>query len=385
MDYDFDSVVNRRGTACMKWDEMNSSLPMWVADMDFQTAPEVRQALAKRVEHGVFGYAIIPDSWYDAYISWWRRRHQFVMEKDWLIFCTGIVPAISSMVRKLTTPNENVVLMTPVYNIFFNSTLNNGCRVLESPLQFEDGKYQIDFKDLEEKLANPQTTLLILCNPHNPVGVIWEKDELSRIGELCKQYNVTVISDEIHCDLTKPGREYTPFASVSETCKQISVTCLSPTKAFNLAGLQTAAVCVPNPVLRHKVWRGLNTDEVAEPNAFAVVATETAFKEGEPWLVQLREYLFENRKIAKEFIQEYIPNIQLIEAEATYLLWLDCREICHSSEKLVDSINEETGLYLCPGIEYGQAGEGFLRMNIACPRSLLMEGLDRLAKAVQGF
>ena len=296
MKYDFDTPINRRNTNSLKWDIAENELPMWVADMDFKAAPEIQAAIEQRVAHGVFGYSVIPDEWNQAYIGWWQRRHGLTAEKDWLIFCTGVVPAISSIVRKLTTPAEKVLIQTPVYNIFFNSILNNGREVLENSLKYSGGEYEIDFDDLEKKLSDPQVSLMILCNPHNPVGKIWDKDTLEKIGELCYKHNVVVISDEIHCDLTDPGKEYIPFASVSEKCRNNSITCVAPTKAFNIAGLQTAAVIVPNPALRHKVWRALNTDEVAEPNAFAVQAAIAAFTKGEEWLDELRQYIFENKK-----------------------------------------------------------------------------------------
>lgn len=291
--YDFDTVVDRRNTGSLKWDVAENELPMWVADMDFKTAPQIIDAISERVSHGVFGYSIIPDEWNDAYISWWDRRHGLKIERDSLIFCTGVVPAISSTVRKLTTPGENVLIMTPVYNIFFNSIFNNGVNVQESPLGYENGRYFVDYDRLEHDLSNPQTSLMIFCNPHNPCGIIWTKDELAKIGALCRKYNVTVISDEIHCDITAPGKSYVPFAAASEDCADISITCIAPTKCFNMAGLQTAAVMVPNKFLRHKVWRALNTDEVAEPNAFAITAAVAAFTKGEPWLEELRKYLWE--------------------------------------------------------------------------------------------
>ena len=378
MRYDFDTPVNRRGSGSMKWNVGENILPMWVADMDFKTAPEIREAMTKRLEHGVFGYSEIPDEWYGAYSCWWEKRHDFPLKKDCLIFCTGVVPAISSIVRKLTTPNENVVIQTPVYNIFFNSILNNGCRVLESPLIYHDGIYEMDFNDLEEKLSDPQTSLMILCNPHNPVGKIWSKEELERVGELAARYGVTVISDEIHCDLTIPGKDYVPFASVSETCRNISITCIAPTKTFNIAGLQTAAVYIPDQYLRHKVWRGLNTDEVAEPNSFAAVAAIAAFENGGAWLDELREYLFENRKTVTGFINKNLPDIKVIPAEATYLVWLDVSGISGPGRNICRELEEKTGLLLSDGASYGKSGENFLRMNIACPRSVCLEGLERL-------
>lgn len=385
MPYDFDTPVDRRGTASMKWDVADGELPMWVADMDFATAPEIRKALQKRLDHGVFGYSDVTEDWYAAYIGWWRDRHAFSMQRDWLIFCTGVVPAISSIVRKLTTPNENVLIQTPVYNIFFNSILNNGCRVLESPLVYRDGSYAIDFADLEAKLADPQTTLMILCNPHNPIGKIWDRETLARIGALCRKHHVTVISDEIHCDLCAPGREYVPFLSVSDDCRAVGIACIAPTKAFNLAGLQTAAVCVPDPVLRHKVWRGLNTDEVAEPNAFAVPAAVAAFTEGGAWLDALRAYLFENRRIAAERLKQDLPEVLLVPGEATYLLWLDVSAVTGDGSALCRSIRQTTGLYLSEGAAYGEAGKAFLRMNVACPKSLLLDGLDRLVRGIRAF
>lgn len=380
--YNFDEIVNRRDSGSLKWDVKENQLPMWIADMDFKTAPEIIEALKNRVEHGVFGYNDVMDEWYVAICNWWKKRHDFNIEKESLIFCTGVVPAISSIVRKMTTVGENILVQTPVYNIFFNSIINNGRNILENKLIYNGENYKIDFKDLEEKLSNPQTTMMILCNPHNPIGEIWDKKTLSHIGELCKKHNVLVVSDEIHCDLTKPGTSYIPFASVSESCAQNSITCIAPTKAFNIAGLQTVAVMIPNKQLRHKVNRGLNTDEVAEPNSFAIVATIAAFTKGEKWLDSLREYLFENRKIAEEFLAKELPQVKIISAEATYLLWLDCKLISSSSEELNKFINQESGLLLCSGNSYGESGNGFLRMNIACPRERLIDGLNRLKKSI---
>ncbi len=385
MTYNFDELVNRRNTNSLKWDETSENeLPMWVADMDFKCADVIREAIMNRFENGVFGYSIVPDNWAAAYVGWWKRRHNYTLDKDALIFATGVVPAISSIVRKLTTPNENVLIQTPVYNIFFNSIINNGARVLESPLVYENGQYSIDWNDLEDKLANPQTSLMILCNPHNPVGKIWDKETLARIGELAYKHHVVVVSDEIHCDLTAPGKEYVPFASVSDTCRKVAICCIAPTKAFNMAGLQTAAVYVPDPYLRHKVWRGLNTDEVAEGNVFATDVAVAAFTKGDKWLDELREYLWKNRRIASEFIEKNLPECHLVEAEATYLLWLDCSAIM-KQEHLQSFIRKETGLYVSEGEEYGITGKDFLRINIACPKERMMDGLNRLKKAIEAY
>ena len=385
MKWDFDRLVDRRNTGSLKWDVAEGELPMWVADMDFQTAPCVREAILARAEHGVFGYSIVPEEWYQAYIGWWRDRHGFTMEPEWLIFCTGVVPAISSMVRKLTTPAEKVLLMTPVYNIFFNSILNNGRQPLEGGLVYDGMSYRVDFEDLERKLADPQTTLMLLCNPHNPIGKIWDRETLARIGALCRKHHVVVISDEIHCDITAPGTEYVPFASVSEDCRDNSVTCIAPTKAFNIAGLQTAAVSIPNPVLRHKVWRGLNTDEVAEPNAFAVDAAIAAFTKGGEWLDALRAYLEDNKVFVREFIERELPQLHVVASEATYLLWVDLgREEC-SAEEAAEFIREKTGLYLSAGNPFGGDGGRFLRLNTACPRAVLEDGLARLKEGIQAW
>ena len=385
MTYDFDTPTERRNTNSLKWDVAEGELPMWVADMDFQTAPEIREAIMKRAEHGIFGYSVIPDAWYEAYIQWWKMRHGYTMERDWLIFCTGVVPAISSIVRKLTTPAEKVLIQTPVYNIFFNSILNNGRQVLESPLRYDGKEYRIDFADLEEKLSDPQTALMILCNPHNPTGKIWDRQTLEKIGALCSRHHVTVVSDEIHCDLTDSEESYVPFASVSETCRQISITCMAPTKAFNLAGLQTAAVSVPDEVLRHKVWRALNTDEAAEPNAFAVEAAVAAFTRGADWLDALRDYLYENKKLAEAYIEKEIPDVRAVASQATYLLWLDCSGLIGCGREAAGFLRRETGLYLSEGSQYGGNGADFLRMNIACPRAVLKDGLERLKNGLAAY
>ena len=385
MSYDFDKPVNRRDTHSMKWDVKEHELPMWVADMDFQTAPEIQAAIQERAAHGVFGYSVVPEEWYQAYMGWWERRHGFSMEKEWLVFCTGVVPAISSMVRKLTTMGENVLVQTPVYNIFFNSIVNNGRNVIENPLRYDENGYQMDFEDLERKLSDPQTTLMILCNPHNPVGRIWSREELGQVGELCRKYHVTVISDEIHCDLTSPGKEYIPFASVSESCRNHSITCIAPTKAFNLAGLQTAAVAVPNPNLRHKVWRGLNTDEVAEPNSFAVEAAVAAFTKGDAWLDALRAYIQENKNHVENFLKKEVPQIRPVPSEATYLLWLDCRKMQGCATEFTQYLREHKGLYLSEGRQYGESGKFFIRMNIACPRSWLEDGIKRLVDGILSY
>lgn len=377
MKFDFDRIVDRKNTNSLKWDVKNGELPLWVADMDFETAPCVRKAIEKRVSNGIFGYSIVPDEWKNSYIGWWNRRHKLEILPECLIFCTGIVPAISSCVRKLTAPAEKVLLLTPCYNIFFNSIVNNGRFPVECPLDYDGKRYSLNFERLENGLSDPQVSLMILCNPQNPTGNIWNKDELAKIGELCKKYGVTVISDEIHCDVVRPGKEYVPFASASETCAEISVSCVAPTKCFNIAGINSAAVIVKNQFLRHKVWRALNTDEVAEPNAFAVDATIAAFNEGEEWLDALNEYLFQNREYAAARINSLKNGFFAVDSDSTYLLWVDLHQ---NGDEFAAELRRKTGLYINGGSEYGKAGENFVRINLACPRKILEDAMDRFER-----
>lgn len=385
MKYNFDIPTDRRNTGSYKWDVAENELPLWVADMDFETAPCVKDAILKRAQHGIFGYSMIPDKMYEAYQRWWKSRHDFAIEKDWLVCCTGVVPALSTCVRKLTTAAEKVLILTPVYNIFFNSIVNNGRTVVECPLDFNGTSYSIDFERLEDALSDPQVSLLIFCNPHNPCGKIWKREELAKVGELCKKHGVTVVSDEIHCDIIESGKSYIPFAAASEICADISVTCIAPTKCFNIAGIQSAAIFSKNKFLRHKVWRALNTDEVAELNAFAVDATVAAFTSGEEWLNQLNEYLWANRSYAENFIEENIPSLKTVPAEATYLLWINISRTKMDGITFASELRKKTGLYISEGNEYGKTGENFVRINLACQKSVLEEALLRLKKFIKSL
>lgn len=380
--FDFDTPIDRHGTHSLKWEVAEGELPMWVADMDFAAAPCIRRAIERRAAHGIYGYNELPPEWAEAYIGWWQRRHGFTMQREWLVFCTGVVPALSSAVRKLTTPGEKVLVQTPVYSVFFNSIVNNGRIPQEVPLRYEAGQYGIDWAALEAGLADPQVSLMILCNPHNPCGLLWNRDELVRIGELCARHGVIVVSDEIHGDLTPVGLTYTPFASVSDTCRRISVSCIAPTKCFNIAGLQTAAVCVPDPVLRHRMWRQLNTDECGEPGTFAIDAAIAAFNEGASWLDALRAYLDANRREALDFLAAELPRLHPVASRATYLLWLDAAAYGLSSGELAAHIRRRTGLYLSAGEPFRAPQDTFLRLNLACPRATLRDGLCRLKRAL---
>lgn len=385
MNYDFDKLTDRSDTYSLKWNVKDGELPMWVADMDFETAPPIRRALEKRAAHGIFGYSETPDAFYRAVSDYWGRRHGFAFPTEWLVYSNGIVAAISSCVRRLTHPAENVLIQAPVYNIFYNSILNSGRRVLSSDLVYRDGGYSVDFRDLEAKLALPATTLMILCNPHNPVGKVWSKEELCRIGELCKKYGVKVISDEIHCDFTEPRGKYTPFAAASEVCADISVTAVSVSKTFNLAGLQSACLAVKDPQLRYQVYRSVNNDEVGEPNAFAMTACISAFTECDGWVDGVVDYVFENRHTAERYIKDNIPGIRAVVSDATYLLWIDISAVCADSVEFCKRLRESTGLYLSDGLEYGECGRAFVRMNLATQRSRLLDGLERLKRGVENF
>ncbi len=383
MKYDFETMIDRRGTNSLKWNVGENELPMWVADMDFQTAPEIIEALKEKVCHGIFGYTIIPNAWHEAIMGWWRMRHNFEIKKEWLRFCTGVIPAIDCAIRALTNPGEKILMLTPIYNHFFISIEENEREAVECQLEYDGSKYWINYVDLEAKLADPKTPLMILSNPHNPTGNIWEKETLARIGELCQKHQVTVIADEIHCDLTDPGYAYTPFASVSETCAHNSITCIAPTKAFNIAGLQTAAVVVPAESLREKVQKALEVGDSAEPSAFAIDAAVAAFTKGAPWLDALRAHIFQNKQLAGRFIAENIPEVSVVSSHATYLIWLDFSEITDDSTKLCQRIREETGLYMNIGEIYGGNGGQFARLNVACQSERLKDGLARLAKGIQ--
>ncbi len=385
MKYDFDRIIDRRSAGTQKWDVVEGELPLSMADMDSEVAPAIRKAFEERVAHPNYGYTDLLPEWYEAYITWWKECHHFEIEKDWVIFRMGVIPSLSTSVRKLTYPAEKVLFFTPSYNLFFNSTVNNGRFVKQCPLRYENGEYSIDYDVLEEALSDPQVSLMILCNPLNPVGKIWTREELARIAHMCKEHNVTVFSDEIHCDLCDPGREYVPFASVSEEAAEISVTAIAPTKAFSLAGIQTSAVVIPNKFLRHKVWRAINTDELAEPNILGAIAPAAAFLHSGDWLDEARQYIFDNKQYVREYIKERVPGVWVVPSEATYLLWFDCRKICEDSGALYEFIRRETGLVLIDGTGYGEGGESFLRMNCAYPRAQIEDGLQRFEKGVKAF
>lgn len=385
MKYTFDNHKNRRSTNSLKWDVPSNVLPMWVADMDFETAPEIIEDLHKRVDHGIFGYNIVPQTYYEAIQTWWKEHHKMIYDTNWMMFCTGVVPAITSIIKNITSIDDQVLIQAPVYNIFYNSILNHGRKVISSDLRYENKEYTIDFQDLEEKLAHPKTTMMLLCNPHNPIGKLWDEKTLQAIGHLCVKHHVIVVSDEIHCDIVQPGNKYIPFASVSNENLMNSITCVSPSKAFNLAGLQTASIIVANDELRYRVNRGINSDEVAEPNSFAIQATISAYQKGANWLKQLNVYIEENKQFVIHYLEQHLPQLQVVPSKATYLLWVDCANISSDTTQLACFLKESHGIYITEGSSYGDVGKTFIRMNIACPRVDVMDGTQRLCLGIQEY
>lgn len=385
MKYDFDEIVSRRNTHSYKWDTASEEdvLPMWVADMDFRTAPSVIEALRRRVEHGIFGYTKVPAAYYEAIIHWFARRHSWQIEKEWIVYTSGVVPALSAIIKALTTPGDRVLVQTPVYNCFFSSIHNNGCEVLASPLIYTNQTYRMDFEDLERKAADPSVTLMLLCNPHNPVGRVWTRQELTRLGEICLRNHVTVVADEIHCELVFPAHTYIPFASISEDFRQHSVTCTSPSKAFNLAGLQIANIISADESARIKIERAININEVCDVNPFGVEALIAAYRDGEEWLEALKHYLLGNYHYLRVYFKEHLPQFPVTMLEGTYLVWVDCRGAGRSSKEIVTDLLKTEQVWVNEGSMYGEAGEGFIRINIACPRRVLQHGMNRLTHNLQ--
>lgn len=383
MKYDFDEIIPRHGTNAVKWDMDNDPgmLPMWVADMDFRTAPAVEEALRRRVEHGIFGYAIAPQAYYDAIVRWFRQRHGWQIGQEWILHTTGVIPALSAIIRALTQPGDKILIQTPVYNHFFHSIRNNGCRPAESPLVYRDGTYSIDFDGLERVAADPAVKLMLLCNPHNPAGRVWSPEELRRIGEICLRNDVFIVADEIHCELVMPGHRYTPFASLCADVERRSVTCASPSKALNLAGLQVANIFAADAAVRAKIEHALRINETGEIGPLAIEALIAAYNEGAEWLDALNEYIYGNYLFLREYFERHLPQYPVLPLEGTYLVWVDCRASGRTSDELEKMLLEQVKLRINPGSMYGDGN--FIRLNIACPRQLLAEGLDRLRKVLE--
>ena len=384
-EFDFDTPVDRHATGSYKWDSIGDPevIPLWVADMDFRTAPAIIEALRKRVDHGVFGYVKVPDEYYEALTGWNLHRHGWSIDPEMVIYTSGVVPAVSAIIKALTRPGDGVIVNTPAYNCFFSSIRNNSCTIVENPLRRIDCgdsfTYVIDFESLETACADPANKLLILCNPHNPTGRIWTREELERIAAICHRHGVTVVSDEIHCELTLPGREYVPYATIDPD----AVVCCSPSKAFNIAGLQIANIVAPSHPVRAVIDRAINDNEVCDVNPFGVVALISAYTAGEPWLDALHGYIAENYRALLDFFAAELPQLKVCRLEATYLAWVDIQPLGIDSTRLEEYALETEKVWVNAGAMYGT--EGYIRINMACPRSRLLEGLRRLCRAVDNI
>ncbi|MBR5749163.1 MAG: pyridoxal phosphate-dependent aminotransferase [Prevotella sp.] len=380
-EYDFDELVERRGTGCVKWDEMNDPdvIPLWVADMDFKAAPAIQKAIRQRAEHGIFGYTFVGDTYYEAIISWFQRRHDWTIRREEILYTTGVVPAMSVAIKALTTPGEKVLILSPDYNCFFSSIRNNGCEVLETILHRTDDTFEVDWTDFETKCADEKTTVFLLCNPHNPCGRVWTRAELERMNDICMKHGVKVVSDEIHCELVMPGYQYQPFAAVSEQCRQNSVILNSPSKSFNIAGLQAANIICSRPDWRYLLDRAININEVCDVNPFGPVALIAAYNESEDWLDALNLYLWDNYQTLCDFAAHHLPQWKICKLEGTYLTWIDITATGMTSQAYCDCLFSEAKVWVNPGTMYGPvSGEGYIRLNIACPRARLQEALIRI-------
>ncbi len=386
MKYDFDELVERRGTNCVKWDESpdDEVIPLWVADMDFKAAPAIQKAILERAEHGVFAYTLVDEDYYTAVINWFRRRHNWTICREEILYTTGVVPAMSVAVKALTMPSEKVLILSPDYNCFFSSIRNNGCEVLECGLKRVNDTFEVDFIDFEAKCADEKTTVFLLCNPHNPSGRVWTREELERMNDICLKYGVKVVSDEIHCELVMPGYQFQPFAAVSEACRQNSVILNSPSKSFNIAGLQTANIICSRSDWRRRLDRAININEVCDLNPFGPVALKAAYNESEDWIDELNQYIWGNYQVLRDFIEKNLPQWRVCRLEGTYLPWVDMSAMGVTSQALCDRLLREAKVWINPGTIYGPTtGEGYIRFNIATQRSRLLEALERIAKVIK--
>lgn len=384
--YDFDKPVNRRGTDCYKYDTMPNAdtIPLWVADMDFETAPVIIDALKKRMEHGCFGYTAVPEGFYKATIDWFVHRHGWQTEKEWYIYTSGVVPAVSAIIKAMTKPGDKVLVQMPVYNCFFSSIRNNECIIADNTLVYDDTEkfatYHIDFEDFEQHCADPEVKVFLLCNPHNPAGRVWTADELHRMGEICKRNDVFVIADEIHCEFTNNCR-YVPFASVSDAPCAV---CVSPSKTFNIAGLQIANIIVKNAEIRQRIDKAINVNEVCDVNPFGMIALQAAYTpEGEEWMQQMKQYVYDNCEFACEFLGKHCPEWKVTRLEGTYLLWVNISATGMPSNRFADLLLEKGNVYVNAGLHYGPAGRDFIRINLATQRQRLEEGLRRIVNCTK--
>lgn len=387
MEYDFSRPTERRGTDSYKWDSAPETdiIPLWVADMDFETFPCITEALQRRVAHGIFGYTRVPEAYYEAVCNWFGKHHGWHINREDIIYTSGVVPAVSAVIKALTLPGDQVIVQGPVYNCFFSSIRNNGCETVSNSLIYnkEELRYEIDFDDLERKLAHERARLMLLCNPHNPGGRVWSRDELTRVAELCRKYGVRVVSDEIHCELTLYNNEYVPFGSLPDELSRDSITCCSPSKAFNTAGLQIANIVCRDAEVRNRIDRAININEVCDVNPFGVIALQAAYSdEGYEWLTQLRAYISSNYDLLRERFARELPKCKVMRMEGTYLAWIDCSELHISSDEIEEMLMHENKVWVNAGSMYGTEGAAFIRINMACTSELLNEGITRIVNGL---
>lgn len=387
MEYDFSRPTDRRGTDSYKWDSAPEAdiIPLWVADMDFETFPGITEALQRRVAHGIFGYTRVPEAYYEAVCNWFGKHHGWHINREDIIYTSGVVPAVSAVIKALTLPGDQVIVQGPVYNCFFSSIRNNGCETVSNSLIYnkEELRYEIDFDDLERKLAHERARLMLLCNPHNPGGRVWTRDELTRVAELCHKYGVRVVSDEIHCELTLYDNEYVPFGSLPDELSHGSITCCSPSKAFNTAGLQIANIVCRDAEVRNRIDRAININEVCDVNPFGVIALQAAYSdEGYEWLTQLRAYISSNYDLLRERFARELPKCKVMRMEGTYLAWIDCSELHISSDEIEEMLMHENKVWVNAGSMYGTEGAAFIRINMACTIELLNEGITRIVNGL---
>lgn len=387
MEYDFSRPTERRGTDSYKWDSAPEAdiIPLWVADMDFETFPGITEALQRRVAHGIFGYTRVPEAYYEAVCRWFGKHHGWHINREHIIYTSGVVPAVSAVIKALTLPGDQVIVQGPVYNCFFSSIRNNGCETVSNSLIYnkEELRYEIDFDDLERKLAHERARLMLICNPHNPGGRVWTRDELTRVAELCRKYGVRVVSDEIHCELTLYDNEYVPFGSLPDELSRGSITCCSPSKAFNTAGLQIANIVCRDAEVRNRIDRAININEVCDVNPFGVIALQAAYSdEGYEWLTQLRAYISSNYDLLRERFARELPKCKVMRMEGTYLAWIDCSELHISSDEIEEMLMHENKVWVNAGSMYGTEGAAFIRINMACTSELLNEGITRIVNGL---
>lgn len=387
MEYDFSRPTDRRGTDSYKWDSAPEAdiIPLWVADMDFETFPAITEALQRRVAHGIFGYTRVPEAYYEAVCRWFKKRHGWHINREDIIYTSGVVPAVSAVIKALTLPGDQVIVQGPVYNCFFSSIRNNGCETVSNSLIYnkEELRYEIDFDDLERKLKHERARLMLLCNPHNPGGRVWTRDELTRVAELCRKYGVRVVSDEIHCELTLYDNEYVPFGSLPDELSRGSITCCSPSKAFNTAGLQIANIVCRDAEVRNRIDRAININEVCDVNPFGVIALQAAYSdEGYEWLTQLRAYISANYDLLLERFARELPKCKVMRMEGTYLAWIDCSELHIPSDEIEEMLMHENKVWVNAGSMYGAEGAAFIRINMACTSELLNEGITRIVNGL---